>query len=127
MALPLGAYFIYKKFFSSEPIVWLQNDSTSEPVSITDTRASEIAVELYNALSGFTENELKVMQLLEPLNKNDYVKVSSKFGVVNLIPFYNFVEYQLYGNKDLSNFEIINSLFVSDTLKKYYLACGYKL
>ena len=35
--------------------------------------------------------------------------------------------FDLYSNTALSNFEIINLLFVSDTLKKYYSACGYKL
>ena len=35
--------------------------------------------------------------------------------------------FDLYSNTSLSNFEIINFLFISETLKKYYSACGYKL
>ncbi len=33
----------------------------------------------------------------------------------------------LYKNTNLPNFEIINLIFISDTLKKYYTACGFKL
>jgi len=71
-------------------------------------------------------NNKVIIQSIKILKKNINIiksKDLSKFLTSKKLK----TDFDLYGNTNLSNFEIINSLFVLDTLKKYYLACGYKL
>ena len=71
-------------------------------------------------------NNKKITRSIRILKRN-INKIKSKDLLQFLISKKLKTNFDLYSNTNLSNFEIINLLFVSDTLKKYYSACGYKL
>ena len=71
-------------------------------------------------------NNKKIVKSIKIL-KNNINKIKNKDLSKFLISKKMKKNFDLYSNTSLSNFEIINLLFVSDTLKKYYTACNYKL
>ncbi len=71
-------------------------------------------------------NNKKIVRSIKILKQN-INKINTKDLSKYLMSKKFKINFNLYKNTNLSNFEIINLLFVSDTLKKYYSACGYKL
>jgi len=71
-------------------------------------------------------NNKKIVRSIKILKQN-INKINTKDLSKYLMSKKFKINFNLYKNTNLSNFEIINLLFVSDTLKKYYSACGYKI
>ena len=83
--------------FSSDNYNGLSLDNTS----LSDSEISSIALKIRNALSGFTEDEEYVLELLRPLNALDFLRVSDAFGLVNLIPIYSGANHFLIGKREM--------------------------
>ena len=71
-------------------------------------------------------NNKKIVRSIKILKQN-INKINTKDLSKYLMSKKFKINFNLYKNINLFNFEIINLLFVSDTLKKYYSACGYKI
>lgn len=116
VALPLGLYFAYKKFVpkveggvlgtlgiltGGTSLNDFQTNNNQPQSTLSDAKVKAIAHSVKGYLSGFSENEHRIMLNLLPLSENDFVRVQNAFGLVNLIPMYNLMEHYAVGERNL--------------------------
>ena len=69
-------------------------------------------------------NTKKVKESIETIKKN--INRLQKKELIKYLNTKDKKQYLIHSKKNLSNFDIINLIFISKSLFRYYQACGYK-
>ena len=81
----IAAYILWRAYKKAFP-GGIKQDRSLPPAVITDTQAITTAERLFEAMRSSGTDEDAIMQALEGINHNDFVKISDAFGTRSYIP-----------------------------------------